>query len=290
MERRLEGGLLVVLRPEVMQSVSSALADRALKSRKIPIYDLKGNDEMRYRKTVSRWGCMLGVIGGILLSGGVSAGDAASPGAPGQHFDLATYKLQTPIAKRDSVEEVAQPALHDFVAPFFYFDASTHAMVFDCPDNGASTRGSHFPRSELRDTNEWTFSGQHILRASLAVTQQPRSGNIIVGQIHGNGTGSEALKIRWSKGDIVVGIKATPGSTEERFTLVRGLALGDRIDYRIAQSDRSVTVTVNGTSKSFTYDHSWDGNTVYFKAGNYLQDNSASGSAGVVRFYAISSR
>ena len=50
-----------------------------------------------------------------------------------------------------------------------------------------------------------------------------------------------------------------------------------------------MTVTVNGISKSFTYDHSWDGDTVYFKAGNYLQDNSASGSVGVVKFYALSS-
>ncbi|MGC1547336.1 MAG: polysaccharide lyase family 7 protein [Rhodanobacter sp.] len=268
--------------------MSSSLAGQALKSSNIPIHDMKRSDEMQNRKAVSRWRRVMGIAGWILLSSSATANGVPSADAPGQHFDLATYKLQTPIAKRDSVEEVAQPALHDFVAPFFYFEASTHAMVFHCPDNGATTRGSHFPRSELRDTNEWTFSGQHTLSASLAVTQQPSSGNIIVGQIHGNGSGSEALKIRWSKGAVVVGIKTSPGNTEERFTLVRGLALGDRIDYRIAQSDHTVTVTVNGTSKSFTYDHSWDGNTVYFKAGNYLQDNSASGSAGVVKFYALS--
>jgi Alginate lyase len=269
--------------------LSSPLADQALKSSKTPIHDLKGNDKMHDRKAVSRWRCVMGMAGWILLSSSVSASGTPSAGAPGQHIDLATYKLQTPIAKHDSVEEVTQPALHDFVAPFFYFDASTNAMVFNCPDNGAPTRGSHFPRSELRDTNEWKFSGQHTLSASLAVTQQPSSGNIIVGQIHGDELGTEALKIRWSKGDVVVGIKANPGSKEERFTLVRGLALGDRIDYRIAQSDHIVTVTVNGISKSFTYDHSWDGDTVYFKAGNYLQDNSASGSVGVVKFYALSS-
>lgn len=268
--------------------MSSVLAAPALKSSKIPIPDPKGSAEMQNRKAVRRWKCMMGLVGWIVLSGSASASVASSADAPGQHFDLATYKLQTPIARRDSVEEVAQPALRDFVAPFFYYDASAQAMVFNCPDNGATTRGSHFPRSELRDTDEWTFSGQHTLSASLAVTQQPGSGNIIVGQIHGNGPGSEALKIRWSKGDVVVGIKSSPGSTEERFTLVRGLALGDRIDYTIAQSGHTVTVTVNGASKSFTYDHSWDGDSVYFKAGNYLQDNSASGSAGVVKFYALS--
>ncbi len=243
---------------------------------------------MHDRKAMMRWSWLIGV-GWLACSGGVSAGGAASADAPGQHFDLTSYKLQTPIAKGDSVEEIAQPALHDFAASSFYFDAGSKAMVFECPDNGAPTRGSHFPRSELRDTHEWTFSGQHSLSASLAVAQQPASGNIIVGQIHGNGAGSEALKIRWSKGDVVVGVKTSPGNTEERFPLVHGLALGSRIDYRIAQSDHVVTVTVNGVSKSFTYDHSWDGDTVYFKAGNYLQDNSAKGSVGIVKFYALSS-
>ena len=227
------------------------------------------------------------MLAGLLLAGsGHAAVQPAS--APGQHFDLSSYTLQTPLGKGDSVEEVAQPALRDFAAPFFYFDASDRSMVFECPDNGATTRGSHFPRAELRDTREWSFSGEHSLSASLAVAQQPASGSIIVGQIHGNGPGSEALKIRWSKGDIVVGTKASPGSTEQRVTLLHGLALGTRFDYRVVQSGHTVTVTVNGVSRSFTYDNRWDAGTVYFKAGNYLQDNSASGSAGVVKFYSLS--
>nr|WP_199043509.1 polysaccharide lyase family 7 protein [Dyella sp. ASV24] len=245
---------------------------------------------MQGKKQVGRWAGIVAMTGMLALSNAVLAGGVSSSDAPGQHVDLSTYTLQTPVARGDSVEEVKQPALRDFSSAYFYYDAEAHAMVFNCPDNGASTRGSHYPRSELRDTREWTFSGQHTLSASLAVTQQPYSGGIIVGQIHGNGKGSEALKIRWSKGDIVVGVKASPGSTEQRFTMAHGLALGDRIDYRIAQSDRVVTVTVNGATRSFTYDSSWDGGTVYFKAGNYLQDNSASGSAGVVKFFALSSQ
>lgn len=227
----------------------------------------------------------------LSLSLNVSARDAADAEAPGRHFDLTAYKLQTPIAQGDSVREIVQPALRDFSASFFYFDAKAKAMVFACPDNGASTRGSHFPRAELRDTHEWKFSapGRRSLSASLAVAQQPRSGDIIIGQIHGNGKGTEALKIRWIKGDVVVGIKAHPDDQEQRVTLVRGLALGDRIDYRVAQADHTVTVTVNGVSRPFTYDRSWDGDTVYFKAGSYLQDNSASGSLGVVKFFSLSS-
>ncbi|WP_114238960.1 polysaccharide lyase family 7 protein [Dyella sp. C9] len=243
---------------------------------------------MSKSKFASTWKCVVGLAACLVLPGIGFADDSSSGGAPGQHFDLAAYKLQTPLAKGDSVKEVTQPSLRDFSSPYFYYDAAAKAMVFLCPDNGASTRGSHFPRSELRDTREWTFSGRHSLSASLAVTRQPGTGSIIVGQIHGDGKGSEALKIRWSRGDVVVGIKTNPGSTEQRSTLVHGLKLGDRIDYRIVQKDNTVTVTINGATQSFTYDHGWDGQSVYFKAGNYLQDNSGSGSVGVVSFYALS--
>ena len=244
---------------------------------------------MPYNKPNRLMSCLQLAGIGLLLSASVaSAADQPAPTAPGQTFDLSQYALQTPIARRDSVIQVLQPDLHHYASPYFFLDEADHAMVFYCPDNGASTHGSHFPRSELRTTAEWSFSGEHMLKATLAITQEPQSRSLIVGQIHGNGEGTEALKIRWSKGDIVVGIKSSPGNTEERYTLVRGIPSGERFSYTIAQSDHRVTVTVNDVSKSFDYDHSWDNGTVYFKAGNYLQDNSASGSAGMVKFYALS--
>ncbi len=227
----------------------------------------------------------------VALSASTCAYADPQADAPGHHVDLLMYKLQTPIARGDSVLEVSPPMLMSYISPDFYYDGMTKALVFACPDNGATTRESHFPRSELRTIGEWTFSGMHTLSATLAVTQQPASGDIIIGQIHGNGQGTEAFKIRWINGDIVAGVKISPGNTEARYPLLHGLALGQRFSYTIAQSDHVVTVTVNGVSHSFSFDPSWDtAGTVYFKAGNYLQDNSASGSTGVVRFYALSTQ
>lgn len=216
-----------------------------------------------------------------------TAVQAAEP--PGARFDLSDYKLQLPVKRRDSVVELGQPELARYASDYFYLDADQGTMVFACPDNGASTRGSHYPRSELRSLREWTFDGQHSLSARLAVLREPGSGDIIVGQIHGDGKGSEALKIRWVRGDIVVGVKSTRDSRELRRTLVKGVALGQFFDYAIEQQGREVRVSVNGQSASFSYDDSWNGSSVYFKAGNYLQDNSGAGTLGVVAFQSLHS-
>ncbi|PRC94819.1 Alginate lyase [Solimicrobium silvestre] len=207
--------------------------------------------------------------------------------APGENFDLSGYKLQLPVANGHSVVEVAPAMLRDYESNYFYTDKSSGAMVFSCPSNGATTRGSHYPRTELRSLSEWNFTDSHSLTATLAVTQQPDNRDLIVGQIHGDGKGSEALKLRWHNGDIVAGVKTSLNTTEIRSTIAKGIALGEQFTYSIVQQDHAVTVTVNGASQSFTYDASWDNETVYFKAGNYLQDNSTSGANGVVFFYKL---
>ncbi|MFJ2990152.1 polysaccharide lyase family 7 protein [Collimonas sp. NPDC087041] len=206
---------------------------------------------------------------------------------PGKRFDLSGYTLQLPIAKRDSIEEIRGKQLNEYASPYFFLNADNGAMVFYCTSGGATTRGSHYPRTELRDNNEWEFTGQHVLSATLAVDQQPSTGNLIVGQIHGTHGNTEALKIRWSKGNIVVGVKRNTSATEERFTLLKGIPLHERFSYIISQSDHVVNVTVNGASMSFEYDSTWNGEKVYFKAGNYLQDNASPESAGRVEFFAL---
>ena len=204
---------------------------------------------------------------------------------PGQNFDLGHYKLQLPVAGHRGVEEIS--GLGSYQSKYFYTDPSSGAMVFSCPDNGATTKGTHYPRTELRSLENWTFTGNHQLTATLAVIQQTGSRDIIIGQIHGDGKGSEALKLRWHDGQIIAGVKTNPGTSEARQTIVSGIALGEKFTYTIAQQGHNVTVTVNGSRQTFVYGAGWRGETVYFKAGNYLQDNSASGSSGIVAFYGL---
>jgi Alginate lyase len=227
------------------------------------------------------------VVAAVLVACIARAGAVEAAAAPGGRFDLSRYKLQLPLARGDGVVEVEPPALARYASAFFYLDPRSGAMLFHCPDGGATTRQSHYPRVELRQQDEWTFTGAHTLSGTLAVLEQPRSGSIIVAQIHGHSAGSEALKLRWVDGTIVAAAKAGLGAAETRVTLARGMATGERFSFRIEQRERAVTVTVNGAAAKFTYDASWDGQAVYFKAGNYLQDNSGSGSAGTVAFYAL---
>jgi Alginate lyase len=222
---------------------------------------------------------------GVVLIAPARAADAGA--APGERFDLSRYKLQLPQARGDGVVEIAQPALARYTSDFFYFDARSGAMVFHCPDSGAKTRQSHYPRVELRRLDEWTFAGTNRLSATLAVLRQPGSTSIIVAQIHGHSAGSEALKIRWIDGAIIAAAKTSLGAAETRVTLASGVKLGQRFSLRIEQRERVVNIEINGASASFTYDASWNDQAVYFKAGNYLQDNSASGSAGTVAFYTL---
>lgn len=222
----------------------------------------------------------------------VTGGPTLNKGLPpGQNFDLSHFKLQLPVGKpAGGVVEVKQPQLSQYTSPYFFTDPVTGGMVFLCPDSGSTTAGSHFTRTELRDMTAWTFRGAHSMNATLAVMQQPSTKSIIIGQIHGSQVGSEALKIRWVDGAIVVAFKTTLGAADAKTKIASDLRLGQTFSYTVSHMDREVTVTVNGRSVTGKFDDSWDVDQVYFKAGNYLQDNTGSGSVGKVVFYALSTQ
>ncbi len=133
---------------------------------------------------------------------------------PGGNFDLSTWKLTRPNQQeRDADQLVAGYVAEDE----FYTDPITGAMVFWCPNDGA-TGGSAYPRNELREMmrgldfsistqginkNNWVFSSSTmanqeaaaavdgILTATVAVdhvsetSDEPfKVGRTIVGQIH----------------------------------------------------------------------------------------------------------
>jgi hypothetical protein len=206
--------------------------------------------------------------------------------APGQNFDLSGYKLQT----LDGSLQLKQVSpIGSYTDPYFYTDSSTGAMTFYVPSGAGSTANSEYPRSEMRGNATWRMGGTHTLSASMKVLQQPATGKIIIGQIHGEQTGgSELLKIRWTNGDVLMGVKQHFADPEQQILIKSGLALGDNIDYAIKLVGSTVTVTVNGTSKSYTYDAaSWSAIDLYFKIGAYSQDSSADGSHAKVAVTAL---
>jgi hypothetical protein len=66
---------------------------------------------------------------------------------PGGNFDLSYWKITRPNQQERDSDQLAAGYS---VVPDFYTDPVTGAMVFTCPNDGA-TGGSTYPRSELRE-------------------------------------------------------------------------------------------------------------------------------------------
>ena len=145
---------------------------------------------------------------------------------------------------------------------------------------------------ELRENDSWmiTSQGGHSKRRPHAdcAGKSRRTGNLIFAQIHGEKAGgSEALKMRWSHGVVLMGVKKHYGDKEEQIPLLTGLALGDIIECHLAlQGDRLTVDVRSGTvskSQTFQYDvDSWQGIPLYYKVGVYSQDKAVDGSVGSI--------
>lgn len=182
------------------------------------------------------------------------------------------------------------PKLITFSNANFYSNPLDGSLIFYVPDHGATTPGSHYPRSELRELREWTMQGNkvHTLTGCLKILEVPASRKIVFSQIHGVVKGSECLIMRWDNGNITVHTKSTLGCKATQILSVPGSSLGDMIRYYIFISNYRLSVAVNGVVSTATFDDTWKDQNLYFKAGNYLQDNSNSGTFGKVAYYSLS--
>jgi hypothetical protein len=153
--------------------------------------------------------------------------------------------------------------------PYFYTDSSSGAMTFKVPSGAGTTANSHYPRSEMRDRGTFRMGGTHTLSASMKVLQQPATGQIIIGQIHGEQTGgSELLKLRWTNGDILMGVKTTFGATEQKILVKSGVAIGQNIDWTIKLVGQRGDGDGQRHLASYTYDQaSWAASTCTSSSG-----------------------
>ena len=118
--------------------------------------------------------------------------------------DLRYWKLTTPVDGSDSggtADEVKQPALKTLDGED-YFDRLSNPtrLLFRARVDGATTSGSSFPRSELREMTQdgqynraaWSSKcGVHTMTIEQAITHQPERDNgddpVVAGQIHDGG-------------------------------------------------------------------------------------------------------
>lgn len=227
------------------------------------------------------------------------------------------FKVQLPVYRDGSttaVKEVGKGcsiAFDDYSDEYFYYAPADGAIVFYTPVFGAKTANTKYTRSELREISgsstrdNWGWDGKHTLVTTESVTKIPANGKVMVCQVHAiqtdGGNGPVPVKVIYEGNAerIAVSFTISPaGKAADRYYF-DNVKIGQKFTTAIDITDGRAMVTIesNGEKKSFEHDFksqyenyaAWSEYLNYFKAGNYIQDDSDSsdGAASEVRMYDI---
>ena len=203
-------------------------------------------------------------------------------GLPADVLDLSTWKLTLPVGSsgdEDDAEEIRQPDLATFGDDrFFTVTRDGSGVVFRAPAGGATTSGSGYPRSELREMNpggtseaSWSnAAGTHVMTVKQAITALPRrKAEVVAGQIHD--ADDDVVMIRLERKRLFVEADGDDiGTLDADYHLgttftIEMTATADGIEIRYASAN------IEGK----TVRHDKVGQGYYFKAGCYTQSNSS---------------
>jgi hypothetical protein len=196
---------------------------------------------------------------------------------PANILDLSNWKVNLPIddtgGQAGSSVEIDQPKLATFaIYPFFRDDTTYTGVIFNADCGGATTSGSGYPRSELREmTNNgsalasWSSSGEtSTMEIDQEVTHLPVvKPQIVIGQIHG--PSDDIIVFRLEGTHLFMDHNGVTGTT-----LDSNYILGTRFKAKFVVSNNQVMSYYNGVLKE-TYPISFTG--AYFKAGAYVQSS-----------------
>lgn len=231
--------------------------------------------------------------------------------APSQRFDLSHWKLTLPIGQKGRPVEIGPRELSGgYRSAFFYSDPADGAMVFWCPANGVTTKGSPHPRSELReeiaggDGNvDWTIGQfrRSELTASCRVTQVgPQRHRVIVGQIHGVDFPVIKLDYDYSPakrtGRLVAQMNLNDPAHDRiaEHVLQENIPLGANFSYTIrtiSAGETAALIAFANGAQAKENESAWihaRKNGYYFKAGCYCQEDGGQATEGcTVAFTAV---
>jgi len=228
--------------------------------------------------------------------------------APSGNFDLSNWKITLPVDQGGSLGGTAIEVknLSGYKNSKYFYTGPDGAMVFYAPVDGATTKGSSYARSELREMKgsekaAWKLSEGGFMSATLEVDSAPVregvGGRLVVGQIHGQD--HELVRLYWENGTVYfVNDRAGAGNSETKFTLkdkggaTPDVSLNEKFSYTINAKGSSLEVDVHADGRVYEsttkINSVWQSDTFYFKAGTYLGANETNGSgAGQTSFYAL---
>ncbi len=200
---------------------------------------------------------------------------------PAQRLDLSSWKLTLPVDRDNdsSPDEVEPGDLRRFVLPgiFELSNSQPTGVTFRAPCGGVTTRGSKYPRCELRELlggkdAAWSTADElpHILHARLQISATPLNKNhVVCAQIHD--ANDDLLMVRLEGEKLLI-----ERNGDGDVLLDRHYKLGTPFDLAIQAGQGRVKVSKDG-KESLNWEVVRSG--CYFKAGCYTQSNPRTGDA-----------
>lgn len=208
-------------------------------------------------------------------------------------LDLSTWNLSIPTEPTPTT--ITTQHLNNGYQSRYFRHNDDGSVTFWVPVTGSTTEDARYPRSELRETqrdgslDNWQHaSSDSYLSAVLQVEQVPSKGKVVIGQVHSTDVpGSQndpLLKLQYhylrGVGRVELLLRIRPGDKDVRnILLAENVQLGERFGYdlRVTPSGRiGVSVaSVDGDEGALYRQLSsrWSTQSLYFKAGAYVQDN-----------------
>jgi len=200
---------------------------------------------------------------------------------PGKVLDLSRWLLTLPVDSEriGSPDEIRQPQLAEFDdAKHFFVDEESRGVVFRAECGGRTTKGSSYPRSELREMTlqsdrraAWSTDGEsHQLSMKLAINRTPpKKKHVVCAQIHD--AQDDVMMIRLEGPKLFIERNSTGD-----VMLDRNYQLGATFDLKIRAGEGKIRVWHNDELKM---DWPVSRTGCYFKAGCYTQSNPSKGDA-----------
>jgi hypothetical protein len=200
---------------------------------------------------------------------------------PSGVLNLTNFKLTLPVdtSHAGSPDEILQPELKGFQdAKYFHVNSAHNGVVFNAPCGGATTSGSGYPRSELREMSNngisqasWsTTSGTHTMEITQAITHLPVvKPHVVAGQIHN--AADDVIVFRLEGTKLFIDENGNNGPV-----LTTNYQLGTIFTLKFIARNGGVECYYNG---QYIYTYSVSTSGCYFKAGCYTQSNTSKGDA-----------
>lgn len=196
---------------------------------------------------------------------------------PAQVLNLTPWKITLPIDGSDNdseADQVKQPVLATYSNPnYFFVSPAGNSVIFRAHAGGATTSGSDYARSELREMTAngsteigWSSAtGKHTMlidqRVNKLPTQRP---NIIVGQVHAGTTWGTVFRL--------IGTQLMIDGVDGDGPIVdNNLQLGERFTVKFEVENDTVKYYYNNVLVNYTYKKQF--RNAYFKAGSYIQSS-----------------